>query len=56
MLFQGAYLHKNVAGAMVLILGTSYGNALYTKFHEYILDGIKIIERTRILLEKIKGT
>ena len=44
---------------MVLNLCTLSHDALYvvyicTKFHENILDGIKVIERTEFTLEKIR--
>ena len=39
---------KNVGGVSVLVLCISSDSDLYsTKFHENILDGIKVIERTR---------
>ena len=54
------YSAKNIAGVTVLILySTSRLMLLYicTKFNENILDGIKVIEQTRFLLEKFqRGT
>ena len=44
---------KYVGGVTILFLCTSSDNGLYlTKFHENILDGIKVIERTRFSWEK----
>ena len=47
---------KNVGGVTIVNLCTSSGHALYfyqiyicAKFHEIILNGIKVIERTRFL-------
>ena len=44
---------------MVLYLCTSSYDALYlvyicTKFHENILDDIKVIEQTQFILEKLR--
>ena len=51
-IFKGHNSLKNVGRVMVLNLCTSSYDALYlvyncTEFHEYILDSIKIIERTQ---------
>ena len=55
--FKGTLLckKKNAAGVMVLILYTSSDSAIYTKFHENILDGIKVIAQTRFSLEKFQS-
>ena len=46
---------KYVDGVMILILSTSSDAGLYsTKFHENILDGIKVIKRTLFSSEKFK--
>ena len=48
---------KNVDGVTVLFLCiSSEGVFICTKFHENILDGIKLIERTRFSLENFKGS
>ena len=51
-IFKGLNSLKNVGRVIVLNLCTSSYDALYlvficTKFHENILDGIKVIERTQ---------
>ena len=51
-IFTGHNSLKNVGQVMVLNLSTSSYDALYlvyicTKFHENILDGIKVIGRTQ---------
>ena len=44
---------KNVGGVAVLVLCTLSDDGLYyTKFHENILDSIKVIERTRLSYQK----
>ena len=46
---------KNVGGVSVVNLCTSSGHALYfTKFCEIIINGIKVIERTRFLVRKLQ--
>ena len=50
-IFRGHNSPKNVGRVMVLNPCTSFYDALYlvyicTKFHENILDGIKVIEQT----------
>ena len=46
---------KNVGGVNVVNLCTSSGHALIcAKFHEIILNGIKVIERTRFLYGKLQ--
>ena len=47
---------KNVGGVNVVNLCTSSGHAIYicVKFHEIILNGIKVIEWTRFLYEKLQ--
>ena len=56
-IFEGHNSLKNVGQIMVLNLCTSSYDALYLyiciKFHENILDGIKVIERTQFSNEKI---
>ena len=51
-IFKGHNSVKNVGQVMVFNLCTTSYDALYlvyicTKFHENILDGIKVIERTQ---------
>ena len=47
---------KNVGGVWVLVLCPSTNEGLIcTKFHENILDGIKVIEWTRFLYQKKGG-
>ena len=51
---KGALFRKNVGRVTILFLCISSDGSLYLyKFHENILDGIEVIERTRFLHIKI---
>ena len=58
-IFKGHNTQKNVSRVMGLNPCTSSFDALYlvyicTKFHENILDGIKVIEQTQFSKEKFQ--
>ena len=54
-IIKGNNSAKNVGGVNFINLCMSSGHALYcAEFHEIILNGIKVIERTRFLYRKLQ--